>query len=127
MIIWIDQEYVIVIFVIYIQQESALEALFQAISLLLRGLCDRRTLLENLDYVVLVMDEVIDKGQVNYWTIILYGIFICYTWNFSVLLETDYEAIAERVSAEGTETPLAEQSFAQAFQSARLTLDTLLK
>lgn len=45
----------------------------------------------------------------------------------SVLLETDYEAIAERVSAEGTETPLAEQSFAQAFQSARLTLDTLLK
>ena len=36
--------------------------MFQSISTLLRGSVDRRTLLENLDYVVLVMDEVIDKG-----------------------------------------------------------------
>ena len=42
--------------------ESALDALHQAISTLVRGITDRRTLLENLDYVVLVIDEVIDDG-----------------------------------------------------------------
>ena len=43
-------------------KESALDALYQAISTLVRGITDRRTLLENLDYVVLVIDEVIDDG-----------------------------------------------------------------
>ena len=44
----------------------------------------------------------------------------------SILLETNYESIVERVSAEA-EVPLAEQSFSQAFQSARGALDSLLK
>merc|ERR1712063_156047 len=84
---------------------AALDCLFQATSTLLRGQVDRRTLLENLDYLVLVMDEVSDKG---------------------ILMETDAEAIADRVSAEA-EVPLAEQTFAQAFQSGRSMLDSLLK
>merc|ERR1712137_649608 len=84
---------------------AALDCLFQATSNLLRGQVDRRTLLENLDYLILVMDEVIDKG---------------------ILMETDAEAIADRVSAEA-EVPLAEQTFAQAFQSGRSMLDSLLK
>ena len=44
----------------------------------------------------------------------------------SILMETDAEAIADRVSAEA-EVPLAEQTFAQAFQSGRSMLDSLLK
>ena len=85
--------------------ESALDALHQAISTLVRGITDRRTLLENLDYVVLVIDEVIDDG---------------------ILLEVDYQAIVNRVATD-TEVPLSDQTFAQAFQSARSTLDSLLK
>ena len=42
--------------------EAALDALYQATSLLLHGQVDKRTLLENLDYVMLVIDEVVDDG-----------------------------------------------------------------
>ena len=56
--------------------------------------------LENLDLVLLVLDELVDGG---------------------VILETDPGVIANRVSMRGadSETPLTEQSFAQAIASAR--------
>jgi len=79
---------------------SVLQGFFESISLLLRGLVEKRTVLENLDLVLLVLDELVDGG---------------------VILETDSSVIANRVSMRGTdnETPLAEQSFAQAIASAR--------
>lgn len=43
-----------------------------------------------------------------------------------ILLEVDYQAIVNRVATD-TEVPLSDQTFAQAFQSARSTLDSLLK
>lgn len=46
---------------------------------------------------------------------------------FRVLLENNYEAIVERVSAESEAPQFSEQTFAQAFQTARTTFDSLLK
>lgn len=56
--------------------------------------------LENLDLVLLTMDELVDGG---------------------VILETDANVIANRVSMRGadSDTPLAEQSFSQALASAK--------
>jgi hypothetical protein len=43
-------------------QETVLDAFTSSIHTLLRGQTDKRTLLENLDYVLLVIDELIDDG-----------------------------------------------------------------
>ena len=79
---------------------SVLQGFFESISLLLRGMVEKRSILENLDLVLLVLDELVDGG---------------------VILETDPGVIANRVSMRGadSETPLTEQSFAQAIASAR--------
>ncbi|KAK9868753.1 hypothetical protein WJX84_006598 [Apatococcus fuscideae] len=72
----------------------------EAISLLLRGAVEKKTVLENLDLVLLAMDEIIDGG---------------------LILETDSTTIASRVTMRGAEneTPLAEQTLSQAFASAK--------
>jgi hypothetical protein len=44
-----------------------------------------------------------------------------------ILLESDYQAIAERVGSEANEVPLAEQTVTQVFQSAKSTFESLLK
>ncbi len=54
---------------------AALETIQDALEILLRGHVSRRALLENFDYVLLVIDETIDKG---------------------VLIETDAQVIATR-------------------------------
>ena len=79
---------------------SVLQGFFESVSLLLRGLVEKRSVLENLDLVLLVLDELVDGG---------------------VILETDSGVIANRVSMRGadSEIPLTEQSFAQAIASAR--------
>jgi hypothetical protein len=79
---------------------AVLQALFESISMLLRGITEKRTALENLDLVLLAIDELIDGG---------------------VILETDPNVIASRVSMRGVdgEVPITEQSFIQAFASAR--------
>ena len=41
---------------------SALNAYYEAVCSLLRDYVDKRTILENLDYVILALDEVIDGG-----------------------------------------------------------------
>ena len=70
---------------------SVLQGFFESISLLLRGMVEKRSILENLDLVLLVLDELVDGG---------------------VILETDPGVIANRVSMRGadSETPLTEQS-----------------
>ena len=79
---------------------TALHGFFDAVSLLLRGVMEKRTVLENLDLVLLTLDELVDGG---------------------VILETDSNVIANRVSMRGADgdTPLAEQSFTQALASAK--------
>ncbi|CAL6306169.1 unnamed protein product [Bathycoccus prasinos] len=61
---------------------TALQALFESISLLLRGIVEKRTALENLDLILLSIDEIVDGG---------------------VILETDPNIIASRVSMRGVE------------------------
>jgi len=76
-----------------------LTALTEAIGILIRSGVERRTLLENLDLVLLVLDEIVDGGNV---------------------LETDPGIVASRVAMRGAEdTPIGEQSFSQALGSAR--------
>mmetsp|Transcript_38684 Transcript_38684/g.61982 ORF Transcript_38684/g.61982 Transcript_38684/m.61982 type:complete len:178 (-) Transcript_38684:268-801(-) len=79
---------------------TVLTGFFDAVGLLLRGVLEKRTVLENLDLVLLTLDELIDGG---------------------IILETDASIIANRVSMRGADgdTPLAEQSFTQALASAK--------
>lgn len=80
---------------------SVLNGFFDAVSLLLRGVLEKRAALENLDLVLLTIDELIDGG---------------------IILETDPNAIANRVTMRGCEseaTPLAEQSLSSALAIAR--------
>ena len=60
---------------------------------------DKRSLLDNLDSVLLILDECIDNG---------------------ITLETDQHALASRVTKRAeAESPFSEQSFSQAFQSVK--------
>jgi len=79
---------------------NVLNAIFETFSLLLRNQVDRRTMLENLDYVFLAMDELVDKG---------------------VILESEPSIIASRVSMKGlnSDLPLSEQTISQALQTAK--------
>merc|ERR550532_1636215 len=79
---------------------SVLQAFYDSVSLLLRDAVEKKTVLENLDLVLLAMDEIIDNG---------------------VILETDPTVIAGRVAMRGADSdvPLSEQTFSQAFASAK--------
>ncbi|KAL6077328.1 Coatomer subunit zeta [Balamuthia mandrillaris] len=88
---------------------SVLSALYEAIYALLHQVVDKRTVLENLDYVLLAIDELVDEG---------------------IILEADSQAIVSRVAMKGAEgdIPLAEQSISQALATAREHIQrTLLK
>ena len=88
---------------------AALDAMSDALEMLLRQL-SKRTLLENFDYVLLVVDETVDKG---------------------VLIESDAQLIASRVamSDKGSAglTPLHEQSLSQILDTARTEIIRNLK
>lgn len=79
---------------------QALAAFFDAVHLLLRGAVEKRTVLENLDLVLLCLDEILDGG---------------------ILLETDANVIAGRVAMRGADAdlPLSEQTISQAFVTAK--------
>jgi len=73
----------------------------EAMDLLLRNQVEKKTMLENLDYVLLTMDELIDSG---------------------IILEWDVDEIVKRVSLKSSienETPITEQTISQAFESAK--------
>ena len=66
-----------------------------------RGHIDRRTLLDNLELVMLTIDELVDGGTI---------------------LETDSGAITSRVlmrGVSGNQVPLADMTISQAFASAK--------
>ncbi|WIA32292.1 hypothetical protein OEZ86_003138 [Tetradesmus obliquus] len=79
---------------------SVLQAFYEATSTLLRQQVDKKTVLENLDLLLLVMDEIVDGG---------------------LILETDPQTVASRVTMRGAdgEVPITEQTFSQAFASAK--------
>ncbi|RIA86716.1 clathrin adaptor complex small chain-domain-containing protein [Glomus cerebriforme] len=80
---------------------SILSAFYDSISSLLRHQVEKRTLVDNLDLVVLALDETIDDG---------------------IVLETDSNVIVSRVSRLRTDTtdiPITEQTFIQAYHTAR--------
>lgn len=79
---------------------AVLLAFSESVSMLLRGMVEKKTVLENLDLVLLAMDEIVDGG---------------------IILETDASAIANRVALRGAadDLPLAEQTFSQALASAK--------
>jgi len=82
-----------------------LNAFRDALDLLLKGQVDKRSMLENLDYVLLTIDELVDGG---------------------IVLETEVDEIVQRVSLKAAqdETPLTEQTISQAVDSVK---DTLIK
>lgn len=91
---------------------AALQALFESVSLLLRGQLDKKTALENLDLLLLCVDEVVDAG---------------------LILETDPQTVASRVAMRGADAEggvgaggvagsavgTAEQTLSQALGTAR--------
>eukprot|EP01102_Stenamoeba_stenopodia_P008789 TRINITY_DN2566_c0_g1_i1.p1 TRINITY_DN2566_c0_g1~~TRINITY_DN2566_c0_g1_i1.p1 ORF type:complete len:177 (+),score=45.38 TRINITY_DN2566_c0_g1_i1:235-765(+) len=91
---------------------SVLTSLYETLSILLRNQFDKRTLLENIDYVLLALDELVDGG---------------------IILESEPSIIASRVAMKGADTettdiPLSEQTISQAIQLAREQLTrSLLK
>ncbi|KXJ28041.1 coatomer subunit zeta-1 [Exaiptasia diaphana] len=77
---------------------SVLNAFFDAVSMMLRKNVEKRTLLENLDGVLLAMDEIVDGG---------------------VILEADSSAIVQRVAMKMDDVPITEQTVAQVIQTAK--------
>mmetsp|Transcript_19402 Transcript_19402/g.35034 ORF Transcript_19402/g.35034 Transcript_19402/m.35034 type:complete len:184 (-) Transcript_19402:281-832(-) len=81
---------------------SVLQAFNEAISILLRQQVEKKTVLENLDLVLLTIDEIVDGG---------------------LILETDPQTIASRVKMHGAEmeTPVVDQvvTLSRAFATAR--------
>jgi len=79
---------------------SVLNSFYEAISKLLRNQVDKRTMLENLDYVLLTLDELVDGG---------------------VILESDTATLSSRVAMKGADSdiPLSEQTISQALSTAK--------
>ncbi|KDN53155.1 putative RET3-coatomer complex zeta chain [Tilletiaria anomala UBC 951] len=78
-----------------------MSAIYDSISLLLRGQVEKRAILENLDLVTLAIDECVDDG---------------------IILETDSTAIASRVSRprpDVTELQINEQTIMNAYSTLR--------
>ncbi|KAL6751371.1 zeta-cop, subunit of COP-I complex [Haematococcus lacustris] len=78
---------------------TVLQAFYESVSILLRQQVEKKTVLENLDLVLLCMDEIIDGG---------------------VILETEPQTIASRVTMRGAEGEgaLPEQAAVQSFSKA---------
>ena len=81
---------------------SALTGFTDAISHLLRQYVDKRTMLENLDFILLALDEIVDGG---------------------IIMEVDPDIVSSRVNMSETEgengVPITEQSLGQALSTAR--------
>jgi hypothetical protein len=96
---------------------AVLNAYMDALSMLLRNQVEKRSILENLDLVLLCLDETIDEGYASFR---LLASFILIP--YSVIVETDSTAIASRVSrhaANTSEIVLNEQTIISAYQSVR--------
>ncbi|KAI8808947.1 Longin-like domain-containing protein [Cladochytrium replicatum] len=79
---------------------SITQSFQEALSILLKGQVEKRVVMDNLDLVILALDEAIDDG---------------------VILESEPQQIALRVTKKSSEDtiPISDQTFAQAFASAK--------
>jgi hypothetical protein len=79
---------------------TVLQGFFDAVGLLLRGNVEKKTILENLDLILLALDEIVDGG---------------------IILECDANVIAGRVAMRGADAdvPLSEQTISQALATAK--------
>ncbi|KAI8878710.1 snare-like protein [Backusella circina FSU 941] len=80
---------------------SMLNAFYDAVSTLLRYQVEKRSVMDNLDLVILCLDETVDGG---------------------IILETDSNAIVSRVSRprmDVVDIPFSEQTLLQAYQTAK--------
>ncbi|KAF8339353.1 coatomer protein [Amanita rubescens] len=80
---------------------TALNSLFEALTMLLRNSLEKRGVLENLDLVLLCLDETVDNG---------------------IIVDTDSTAIASRVSRprpDTTEIVINEQTIMSAYQTVK--------
>ncbi|CEP16445.1 hypothetical protein [Parasitella parasitica] len=80
---------------------SMLNAFYDAVSTLLRYQVEKRSIMDNLDLVILCLDETVDGG---------------------IILETDSNAIVSRVSKprmDVVDIPFSEQTLLQAYQTAK--------
>ncbi|RWS09807.1 coatomer subunit zeta-1-like protein, partial [Dinothrombium tinctorium] len=77
---------------------SVLNCIYESINQILRKNVEKRTLLDNLDIVILAIDEICDGG---------------------VILEADPSSVVHRVALKPDDIPLGEQTVAQVLQSAR--------
>uniref|UniRef100_A0A674IPB5 Coatomer subunit zeta n=1 Tax=Terrapene triunguis TaxID=2587831 RepID=A0A674IPB5_9SAUR len=75
---------------------AVLACLFDSLSHMLRKNVEKRSLLDNLDGVFLVVDEIVDGG---------------------VILESDPQQVIQKVNFRVDDSPLSEQSVAQVFLS----------
>ncbi|XP_019169739.1 PREDICTED: coatomer subunit zeta-1-like [Ipomoea nil] len=79
---------------------TVLQAFFDAVGILLRGIVEKSEALDNLDLILLCLDEIVDGG---------------------IVLETDANVIAGKVASNSLDAaaPLTEQTISQAFATAR--------
>jgi len=82
---------------------GVLQTFYDAVSVLLRHQVEKRAVFENLDFIFLAMDEVVDGG---------------------IILESESELVVDRVSLRGIENPteaapLSEQNLADVLARAR--------
>mmetsp|Transcript_13379 Transcript_13379/g.23433 ORF Transcript_13379/g.23433 Transcript_13379/m.23433 type:complete len:188 (+) Transcript_13379:176-739(+) len=80
---------------------GVLDALHDTLNILLRGMTDRRTLLDSLELVILTIDEICDGGMI---------------------LEMDPQSVASRAlmrGVDGGQVPITELTIGQALNSAR--------
>ena len=80
--------------------ENTMETINETLNHLLRSQIDKRTILENYDYLLLAIDEIIDNG---------------------VIMETDHELVIKRVSLKNfdNDLPIGEQTITQALKTAK--------
>ncbi|XP_051894719.1 coatomer subunit zeta-1-like [Pristis pectinata] len=77
---------------------AVLNCLFDSVSQMLRKNVEKKSLMENMDGVMLITDEIVDGG---------------------VILESDPQQVIQKVNFRVDDTPLTEQSMAQVLQSAK--------
>ncbi|XP_055512886.1 coatomer subunit zeta-1-like [Leucoraja erinacea] len=77
---------------------SVLNCLFESVSQMLRKNVEKKSLMDNMDGVLLITDEIVDGG---------------------VILESDPHQVIQKVNFRVDDTPLTEQSMAQVLQSAK--------
>jgi hypothetical protein len=86
---------------------NVLNVAVEAISTLLRDRVDKRSVIDNVDYVFLTFDELVDDG---------------------IILETDAKSIVGRVALKSTDqdSSLGEQTLSEAVQSLREQAKSLM-